>query len=121
MEESIVTLAIMVAEKIIEQEITGNSEIVIRQVKKALESLDNETIFKIHIHPENIDVLEQAKSQLFTDAELRAKVQLIPDTSVDAGGCILETSAGTIDARIRSQLDKLSNQIEDIAKLPPEI
>lgn len=121
LEESIVTLAIMVAEKIIEQEISVNSEIVIRQVKKGLESLDNETIFKIRLHPENIDVLERVKSRLFTDGEMMSKVQLVPDSSVDYGGCILETSAGIIDARIRTQLEKISRQIEDIAKLPPEM
>ena len=89
-----------------EHEASSDSNIVIDQCRKAINSLSNETIFKIHLHPDNIEILKNAKSKLVIDTSRLDNVALIADEGIDKIGCVLETSAGTIDARIKTQLEK---------------
>jgi flagellar biosynthesis/type III secretory pathway protein FliH len=113
-EESIVSLAVMIAGHIIEREISTDSEIVINQVKKAIRSLDNDVIFKIRIHPENVEILYNVKSELITDKSLLEKVVISPDHSVDPAGCILETSSGMVDARLKTQLEQIEHTLNQV-------
>lgn len=110
-EESLISLAMVVSEHILQHEITLNSEIVIEQTRKAISSLDEETIFKIHVNPENYHILKEAKSRLTADSSKTEGILVVSNKSVDPGGCMLETSAGLVDARIKTQLDKLEQNL----------
>ena len=44
-------------------------------------------------------------------------ITVVEDSSVDKGGCIVETDFGAIDARISSQLSELENKILEISPL----
>lgn len=112
LENSLITLSIMVAEKIIEREVTANSEIVVVEVRKAIKSLDNDIIFKIRVHPECLEILKMVKSNLITDSSRIENVIITADESVDLGGCVLETSAGNVDARIKAQLERIMSSLE---------
>ncbi len=112
LENQIIDLSVSIAKHILQTETLFNSEIIIEQVRKAVKELDNEIVFNIRLNPENINVLKKAKSELINDSTLGSKVKLIPDNSIEPGGCILETSAGTIDATLDSQLEKIRNSLK---------
>ena len=42
-------------------------------------------------------------------------ITVLEDSSVEKGGCIVETDFGAIDARISSQLTELENKILDVS------
>jgi flagellar assembly protein FliH len=44
-------------------------------------------------------------------------IQIVEDTSIDEGGCIIETDFGEIDARISSQLMELESKILEISPI----
>ncbi len=44
-------------------------------------------------------------------------ITVIEDSSVDKGGCIVETDFGAIDARISSQLSELESKILEISPI----
>ena len=119
-EDSLVELAIMASEHILDHEIAANSEIVIEQTRKAIQSLDNDTIFKIHLHPDDIEALEKSKSELIKDSSKALKVEITANESVDKGSCILETSAGKVDATLRTQLERLKKKLYEAVKSSEE-
>lgn len=110
-EESLVPLAVMTAEHILLHEITHNSSIVIEQTRKAIKALDNDVIFKIHVNPEDMLVLKSCKSELHSDNSKLENVVLSADSSVERGGCILETSVGIVDAKLRTQLERIKESL----------
>lgn len=120
-ENSLADLAIMVAEHILEREISSDSQIVVEQTRKAIRSLDEDIIFKIRIHPDNLEILKKVKSSLVPDSSRISDVVLAPDKSVDKGGCVLETSAGSVDAKLSTQLDKLRRSLKEVSKQPPSV
>jgi flagellar assembly protein FliH len=48
-------------------------------------------------------------------------IQVQEDTSVDIGGCIIETDFGEIDARISSQLAELEAKILEISPIKTKV
>lgn len=122
LEDTVVKLSMLAAENILGREAGANSEIVIEQVKKAIRSLDEDKVFKIHIHPENIEILESVKSELTGDKSQIKDVEIVSNESVGKGGCILETSAGMVDARLKTQLEQLEKSLnEAMSKNRPQV
>ena len=113
LEQSISELSIMIAENILEHEISLNSKLFIEQARKAISTLDNEIVLKIHLHPDNVKILKDVKSSLFSDPTKMQGIIISENESVDRGGCIIETNSGIIDARIKTQLEKLKQSLKE--------
>lgn len=111
LEESVVSISLMIAQHIIGRQASEDSNLVLELVRKAIASLENDFVYKIHVHPDSVHILEAVKSTLLDDKEVSNKIVITSDTSVDLGGCVLETSAGMIDARISSQLEMLKKPL----------
>lgn len=111
LEESIVSLAMLTAEHVLQNEIKSNPDVFIGQIKKVLQEIDNETIFKIYINPKNVAVLENVQSSLLSGYNAE-KVVIEPSESVDILGCILETSSGKINATMKSQIEHIKSKLE---------
>ena len=107
LEDAVIPIAKMLASRILEREVSDNSDIIIEQTRKVIKSLDNETIFKIRVHPYNFEIMNKVRDSLFTDKSRAENVIITSDDSINQGSCIFETNAGNIDASFRAQLDKL--------------
>jgi flagellar assembly protein FliH len=114
-EKTIIDLSVLIAQQILDKEIQEDKNIVIKQVRKAIESIKAETIFKIHVNPEAYELLKEIKSKLIEEYQLNEEIKIHPNPTVPLGSCLLETSAGLIDARINNQLYKINEDLEDEA------
>lgn len=117
LEQNLVPLAIMVAEHILQREVTSHSDIAIEQTRKAIQAIRNDMIFKIHLHPYTIEILRNVKSSLFSDNSKLENTMIVSNEEVDPGSCIIETSSGIIDASFKAQLEKIKNSL---LKIPPD-
>lgn len=109
----VVDLSVMVAKHLLESEFLNNSDLVIKQVKKTIDSLEEDKIFKLHLHPSDVAILTKVQSTLLNDEHESNSIIVTADVSVDKGGCKLETSAGFIDAKISSQLENISKSLRN--------
>jgi flagellar assembly protein FliH len=75
--------------------------------------LDGDVIFKIHLNPQDIEILKEVKSTLLPDSSALEKVELTANNSVERGSCVLETSVGDVDARLKSQLEKIEGMLKE--------
>lgn len=111
---ALIPLAIQVARHILNTEAQQNPEIVEQQVKKALDFIDNEQIFEIRLNPQDVEILNSVRSRLAGSEPKLEGVELVPDSSISRGGCIVESSVGRIDATFESQLRKIQENLENI-------
>lgn len=109
--EKILSISTIMAEVIIEKEIDKDRNIILQQVKKIIDELDEDIVFKIHIHPEYADFLEKIKSELINNDRSFADTIIVRDDTLEKGDCIFHTSGGMIDAKISSQLEKIKQEI----------
>ncbi len=112
MEQSIISISLMVAEHILGREADKNAHLVLEQVRKAIDTLEGEPVYRINVHPDTVKILEETKSTLLANSEQANRILIVADSSVDLGGCVIETSAGTIDGRIKAQLEMLKAPLE---------
>jgi flagellar assembly protein FliH len=113
LEQVVLPTAIVIAKHILGAELTVNPELVLSQVKKAVAMAEEDTIFKIFCHPEDVEILNLTDSYLTANKSNGSKIEILSDNSITKGGCILQTSAGIIDASIESQLQRIMESLEE--------
>ncbi len=115
MEKTAVSLAVIIAEKILQREIREHAgEIIVNQAINAIRSLEGAKNISLRLHPTNIEALEKAKSSLVDATKVRNElITLIADPSVQEGGCIVDTALGTIDSQVKTQLDTISKALNE--------
>jgi len=113
LQEFSIPLAIQIAEYIIGREVLHDEGIVIEQIRKALQMIDKESVFSLHINPMNLETLKNAKNELLNEGSNLDKVLIVGDESINQGSCRLETSVGIIDASFSAQLEKLKSTLEN--------
>ncbi len=91
MEAMAVRLGMMIAETILQREVLQDSQIVITQVRKALQELYDAETVRINIHPSHYEELENIKSSFLAEQNSISGMEIIANDAVEIGGCILET------------------------------
>ncbi len=98
-------LSIEVARKIIHKEIADNSSIVISQAEKAISKILEREKLLIRVHPSDEGVMKDHKAELKDMFDGIDKIEVIGDSSVERGGCIVETNLVRVDTQPKSQLE----------------
>ncbi|MEM5948662.1 flagellar assembly protein FliH [Spirochaetia bacterium 38H-sp] len=114
MEESeaqIVQLVLLIAKKVIKVLSENQKNIVVNNVVQALRKLKTKSDVVIRVNIDDLDVASEHIQDIIEKIEELGNVTVIEDSSVDRGGCIIETDFGDIDARIATQLGEIEERI----------
>ena len=77
----------------------GSRDAIVAMVRKVMEGMTERRALSIHLSPSDHAVLSAD-----TTTPIMSGVALVPDDRVEIGGCIIETDAGSLDARLETQL-----------------
>ncbi len=98
-------LATELAQKIIHREIEKDPSIVTLQAEEAISRiLDREKLI-IRVNPGDEELMKSHKKALMTMFDGIDKIEVIGDSKVERGGCIVETHLVKVDAQPCSQLE----------------
>lgn len=103
-EEQTVDLALAVARKIVCHEVSLNREVVINVVKEALKRVADQEKITIRVNPVDVELIRDPRCQLSSVLEKGESIIVEADACIPAGGCMIDTQLGGIDARIEEQL-----------------
>jgi flagellar assembly protein FliH len=109
-EEDIITLAFQLARKIIQYEALQHREVLAATLTRALEHVAGQNQIVVRVHPDDLHYATEIKEEL---GQARGDIKTLTvqgDTSIGRGGCLVESSLGTIDARIEAQFDELEQR-----------
>lgn len=110
-EENILQIAAAIAYQTIMREVPKTAEISFDLLKEALELVVGSTAIKIRMNPGDLEDLRTPIEKLIGELENSAKVELEADPKVTSAGCIIETSAGTVDQRLESRLKRIIDEL----------
>ena len=116
-EQQIVDLALLMARKVIKIISETQKEVVKANVTEALRKLRGRGDIIIRVNLADVKLTTEHAKSFVQKMEGIKGVQVAEDSTVDPGGCIIETDFGEIDARISSQLAELENRIRDISPI----
>lgn len=99
-------LALLIAEKILATTLELAPESVRSVVAGALRRVAEADRVVVTLNPEDLETVRAAGDDLAGLLSSSCRLELVGDRRVERGGCIVSTSTGEIDARIREQLDR---------------
>lgn len=103
-EREVVELAFAVARRVLHREVTLDPTAVVGIVRSCIDERSAAEVTRVLVNAADVDVVKQLVG---------------PDVAVDVsadiarGGALLETSRGTLDARIDSQIEELQTGLAD--------
>lgn len=110
-ERELLKLSMILAQKIIGQEVKTDREIICNTIRSAMNLLADKRKVKININPDDMEEVIKLLPDL-AKMTRGGQFQLTEDRSIGKGGCILETGFGKINATVEDQLAMLGEEIE---------
>jgi len=107
-ERQVVQLAMAIAERMIQREISLDRGILVGMARVALDRLSEQATASIRLNPEDYAAI--APKDLSADS---GPVQVVADPLVARGGCLVQSDFGFMDADVASQFRELSRVLLD--------
>jgi flagellar assembly protein FliH len=116
-EQEIIDLVLLIARKVIKVISENQRTIVLQNVVQALRKVKTRGNVTIRVNLADLKLTTEHIKDFIQRMEGVKSIQVVEDTSVDSGGCVIETDFGEIDARISSQLAELEAKILQISPI----
>lgn len=110
-----VELSCSIAEKIVARELSEAPEMALKLFGQALSRRKEQGVIVLCVSPSQLAFVQAAKDELATSLDSQAELQIVPDSTVQEGGCIVRSAYGSIDARVDTQLEAIKQQLLRIA------
>jgi flagellar assembly protein FliH len=116
-EAQVVELVLLVAKKVVKVISENQKSVVVQNIQQALRKLKTKSDVIVRVNLADLQLATEHVKDFVQMTENAKKLQIIEDSTVDRGGCVIETDFGEIDARIASQLSELEERILDVAPI----
>ncbi len=111
-ERQMIELVISIAGKVLAREFDENPFAVLPIVKAALAKVKDQDEFTIRVHPEDFEVLLEAKQELQLMVGREQGVNISVDRTLQKGGCVVDTPYGSVDARLDTQMENVKKALQ---------
>ncbi|HWR40403.1 MAG TPA: FliH/SctL family protein [Patescibacteria group bacterium] len=113
-EPHIVEIAVAVASKVVAREIEENPMMILPIVRKAVEKVKDQETVSIRVNPQDFDMVLMAKKELQVMIGREQALTLAADNTISPGGCVIDTSNGTVDARLDTQFEMIRKALTEV-------
>ena len=114
-ESQIVELVILMARKVIKILSENQKNVIMANTVAALRKVKTRGNVTLRVNIEDVKLTTAHVDEFIQHVENVQGITVQEDSSVEKGGCIVETDFGAIDARISSQLTELENKILEVS------
>jgi flagellar assembly protein FliH len=116
-EAQVVELVLLVAKKVVKVISENQKSVVIQNISQALRKLKTKSDVVVRVNLADLQLATDHVKDFVAMTESAKRLTVVEDSTVDRGGCVIETDFGEIDARISSQLHELEERILDVAPI----
>jgi len=108
-------IAIAIAKRIFCEEAINNPNIIARVLKETFVFLGQEEKLKVRLNPLDITPANETESFWKPAMGSLKSVELVPDSSIEKGGCLLESENGSsVDMRVQTVLGHIEETVKQI-------
>lgn len=111
-EQDVVALAIAVARRILHRELTVAPEALLGLVKAALDKMESREIHRVRVARSDA----AAVRQFFDHMGAPQRVEVMADPALAPGSVRIESSGGTLDASVDTQLDEIERGFANLVR-----
>ena len=110
-ETQLINMVLLIANKVIKVISENQRNVVINNVMQALRKLKSRGDVVIRVNLADLNLTTEHTRDFMDRFENIKSITVLEDSSVDRGGCVIETDFGQIDARISAQLKEIEDSI----------
>jgi type III secretion protein L len=118
-EAELVELALAVAGRVLSRIAERDDGAVVELAGRALEAARQRSEVTLRAHPDDLAALRAAEPQLLESLPRARRVALVGDATVGRGGVVVESEAGSYDARLAPQLEALGRALRSSGEEVP--
>jgi flagellar assembly protein FliH len=118
-ENLLIELALKIVGKIVSEIPEIFPKLIKKTINNVLQYLSNEPIFTLYLNPEDLEDFTKLQNDFEKVLPGLEKLSIKKDARLVRGGCIIETENGKIDARIDTQINKITQALRKELKLLP--
>ncbi|MBP7779336.1 MAG: hypothetical protein KA371_19635 [Acidobacteria bacterium] len=107
-EREVVELALAIARKVLQREVSLDRDLLMAMARVALDRLADIATASIRLHPDDYAgvMLGRGPSAVSTHG-----VAIVADASVRRGGCVVQSEFGSVDIGVETQIDELAQAL----------
>ncbi|NIZ19381.1 flagellar assembly protein FliH [Entomospira culicis] len=113
-ESQVVELTLLMVRKVVKVLSENQKSIVINNIMQALKKIKGRGDVVIRVNMQDLSLSSEHINDFIEALERRGNITLAEDSTIEPGGCVIETDFGEIDARISSQLHEIEGRIRDL-------
>jgi len=113
LEPQLFSLLKVMVEKLVLKEVSTSPEVIKTCLREALGHVVEQTQVKIHLHPDDVEFLEEVLGELREEFARIRDFEILSDPNLSRGGCLLETEFGLIDATLDRRWREIFAKLED--------
>ena len=110
-EEEMVALVLDIARQVVKTELTQNPAVVHAVLANALRRITDKDNVRVRVSVSDAPRVKEAREDLMEMVDGLRSIEIVADRRVGDGGCVVETNAGTIDAKIETQMAEVSRAL----------
>lgn len=116
-ETQLINLVLLISQKVIKVISENQKNVVINNVIQAIRKLKTRGDIIIRVNLEDVQLTSDHIKDFMRMVENIKSITVVEDSTVDKGGCIIETDFGEIDARIASQFHEIQEKVLELAPI----
>lgn len=110
-ESGLLELALAIAGRVCKIQAAGSEAVARENVRALLELVKHRDDVAVHVHPSDHELLAVHMPEVVQSINGIEHVTLVPDETIERGGCVLRTRDGSIDATIGTQLERVARAL----------
>jgi len=101
-EKQLVQLAVMLAEALVYQEVKTSPDVLLQSLKQCIDALgEQQQPVRIHLNPDDIELVKNSYGE---QAITESLWQLVPEPTLERGGCQVKTPQSSIDMTLKTRV-----------------
>lgn len=122
-ESTVVDLALAIARRFVDVAADAGSDVIKQSIKSAVRLVTEKDKLVLRVNPDDLEEVRRHQDDIIFIGDGIGKLDVRPDKQVRRGGCVMETDAGNIDARLdtrMAEIEKSLRQVFHTAESEPE-
>jgi len=112
-EENAMQIAAAIAYQTIMRDPAIKREVPLDLLREALELAMNCAALKIRMNPRDVETLKEPIRAILEETGNLATAEVVADSKIAVGGCVVESSLGVIDERLESRLERIVAELSE--------
>lgn len=111
-EKEMLHLIRAIAEKVLRVAVRMDNQIVRETILEAFSLAADRSEVTVRVNPEEVEYVKEIRPEFFGRISELRSITIESDPSITRGGCFMETTFGNVDARLETQLQKITKAVE---------